>query len=184
MPVRLKSTAARIQIVTSKKIPSPPPTTIPAMNPGQLSSPPNGTAASFAARQPRDRETRMAPNCMPPRAKPARQPRQICQSRKRRAARKPPPAKLATRSALSLLWQAILRALAQGVIAENERRHRLDHGHRARKHARIVPTAGGELRVCASRGHRLLRLGNRGGGLESDPKNHGLAIADSPLDPP
>ncbi len=54
--------------------------------------------------------------------------------------------------------QAILRPLAQGVVAQHQRSHGLDHGHGARHHAGVMPAAGGQHRILAARRDGLLRV--------------------------
>ena len=46
---------------------------------------------------------------------------------------------------------AALGALTEGVIAEDEGGHRLDHGDGARQDAGVVAAAGGEFGVLARR---------------------------------
>ena len=52
-----------------------------------------------------------------------------------------------------------LRSLAQGVVGEHQRGHRLDHRHGAREHAGIMTSASGEFGGLAGGGDGLLLFG-------------------------
>ena len=84
---------------------------------------------------------------------------------------------------MELSRQAILRALAQRVIAEHQGSHRLNHRHSARKHARVVPAACGKFHLLSGNSYSLLRFGDRRGGFEGHTKDDGFTIADSSLNP-
>mgnify|MGYP003694123423 CR=1 FL=1 len=66
--------------------------------------------------------------------------------------------------------RAILRVLAQRMIAKYEGCHCLDHRNGTRKHTGIMPAACGKLGVLPGHGHGLLWLRDSSGGLESDAK--------------
>ena len=74
-----------------------------------------------------------------------------------------------------------LRALAQVVIGEDQQRHRLDHRHGARQHARIVAALGLEGHRLAAAVDGLLRLADRRRRLEGDAEDDVLAVADAAL---
>jgi len=67
------------------------------------------------------------------------------------------------------------------MINQDKRRHRLHDHHRAGNHTGVVPTAPFELSALTLQIHRFLQMHDRGGRLETDPKNNLFAIADASL---
>ena len=69
------------------------------------------------------------------------------------------------------------------MISQHEPDHRFHDGHGAGDDAGIVASAGGQLRVFAGGGDRLLGAGNGGCRFESHPESDVFAIADPALYP-
>lgn len=64
----------------------------------------------------------------------------------------------------------LARILDEELVEDDKARHGLDDGHGTRHHARVVPAARGKRTRGAVVLRRLLRLGNRRGRLEANPK--------------
>src|SRR5207302_36592 len=77
--------------------------------------------------------------------------------------------------------RATNRLLPQCMIAKHQRGHRFDYRNCARKNARIVAAAGGELTFLFGTGDGLLLKGHCGGRLKRNAKINVFAVADSTL---
>src|SRR4029434_9830816 len=78
--------------------------------------------------------------------------------------------------------EAVLCALAEGVIAENQSGHGLNHGHGAREDAGIVAAAGLQLGFFAADGDGRLRTEDGCGGLEANAEEDRLPLSNAALD--